>query len=64
MKSIIAGRCVRRTTRRAPEQPEPITVWARAVIEDPTAHCATEREAGQIAELLRELEAGLAGGAR
>jgi hypothetical protein len=56
LRSIIAGRCVRRTSPSAPKQPDPIAVWARAVVENPAAHCATEREAAQIAELLRELE--------
>jgi hypothetical protein len=54
LRSIIAGRCVRRTI---PEQQEPIAVWARKVAANPSAHHATEREAEIVAELLAELEA-------
>jgi hypothetical protein len=53
VRTILAGRCVRRTT---PEQQEPIAIWAAKVAADPAAHHATEREATIIADLLLQLE--------
>jgi hypothetical protein len=55
VRSIIAGRCVRRTTPSAPKQPDPIAVWAAQVVANPSAFCASEREAGIIAELAAQL---------
>jgi hypothetical protein len=41
--------------QRAPK-PQPIETWARSVVADPSAHRATEREAGMVADLLSQLE--------
>lgn len=38
--------------------PPDLEDWARSLIADPARYCATDREAGIVASLLAELEAG------
>lgn len=53
MRTKYRVKCV----QRAPEQQEPIAVWAARVVADPAAHCATPRNADIVADLLHQLEA-------
>jgi hypothetical protein len=54
LRSIIAGRCVRRTTSDTSD----IEAFARSVIADPAAHHATPAEADIVASLLKQLTGG------
>jgi hypothetical protein len=47
-------RCVQRTPRRQ----DSLATWAKAVVADPAAYCATEREAAIIGELAAKLPGG------
>jgi hypothetical protein len=52
MRTTYRPRCA----QRAPK-PQPIEAWAREVIAEPAAFCASGREAALIGRLLAELEA-------
>jgi hypothetical protein len=50
MRTIYRPACAQRSVE------PPVEDWARAVVADPAAYCATEREAAIVADLLAELE--------
>lgn len=54
VRTIYRPECVRRTENPSTEQ---LTAWARAVVADPAAHRATEREAAIVASLLEQMGA-------
>lgn len=54
MRNRTRIRCVQRTAPKQSDQD--IRAWARRVIDNPSAHLATAREAAIVADLLSKLE--------